>query len=230
MVVDSRRRTLRVAGTASRSAFTYLKARQIPDGSWAYAAGDTRPPICEDHIGQTALALRALQLYAPKTDKAAYEKAILLAAKWIAKAEPKTHVDRIWRLFGLAWAAKDKEAIRKGVRDLVTLQRPDGGWLDFPSMESNAYTTGQTLVALQTAGLPLSDSAYQRGVQFLLQTQLEDGSWYVQTRALGFQPYFESGFPHGVDQFLSAAATSWATMALALASETASSTLAGRAP
>ncbi|PYU94591.1 MAG: hypothetical protein DMG08_07215 [Acidobacteria bacterium] len=50
--------------------------------------------------------------------------------------------------------------------------------------------------------------------------QLEDGSWYVKTRALGFQPYFDNGFPHGVDQWISGAATGWATMALTLASTT----------
>jgi len=36
---------------------------------------------------------------------------------------------------------------------------------------------------------------------------------------LPFQPYFESGFPHGDDQWISAAATSWAAMALALTVE-----------
>src|SRR6266481_436951 len=56
--------------------------------------------------------------------------------------------------------------------------------------------------------------------RFLLNSQLEDGSWYVQTRAAGFQPYFDNGFPHGVDQWISAAGTSWATMALTLASAT----------
>jgi hypothetical protein len=86
-------------------------------------------------------------------------------------------------------------------------------------MKSNAYATGRALVALQTAGLPVSHPAYQRGVQFLLKNQLEDGSWYVQTRAAAIQPYFESGFPHGVDQWISAAGTSWATMALTLASQ-----------
>jgi hypothetical protein len=34
---------------------------------------------------------------------------------------------------------------------------------------------------------------------------------------MGIQPYFDNGFPHGVDQWISAAATSWATMALTLA-------------
>ena len=51
---------------------------------------------------------------------------------------------------------------------------------------------------------------------FLLKTQLADGSWYVHSRrAIPLQPYFESDFPHGHDQWISAAATSWATTALA---------------
>jgi hypothetical protein len=51
-------------------------------------------------------------------------------------------------------------------------------------------------------------------MQFLLDSQLEDGSWYVRTRVIPVQPYFDSEFPHGTDQFISAAATNWATMAL----------------
>jgi hypothetical protein len=39
----------------------------------------------------------------------------------------------------------------------------------------------------------------------------------VRTRAAGFQPYFDNGFPHGVDQWISAAGTSLATIALTLA-------------
>ena len=86
-------------------------------------------------------------------------------------------------------------------------------------MESSAYATGKSLYALQTAGLPRSDAAYQRAVKFLLNTQLEDGSWHVRTRAMAFQPYFDAGFPHSFDQWISAAGTSWATIALAQAAE-----------
>jgi hypothetical protein len=60
---------------------------------------------------------------------------------------------------------------------------------------------------------------YQRGVAFLLETQHEDGSWLVKSRARPFQPYFESGFPHGVNQWISICATSWATIALMLTRE-----------
>ena len=122
------------------------------------------------------------------------------------------------RLLGLAWAGKDRDATQKAMRELLAKQRPDGGWSDLDSMESSAYATGRSLFALQTADLPVSDTAYQRAVKFLLSTQQEDGSWYVKTRAMAFQPYFDAGFPHGFDQWISAAGTSWATVALSQAS------------
>lgn len=206
----------------------YLKSRQMPDGQWAFGSGDTRPPLCSLYIGQTALSMRALQLYAPKSDKAAYEKSIQLAAAWLARARPANNDDRGWRLLGLAWAGKDKDATRQAMRDLLAVQRADGGWSDIASMESTAYATGKALVALQTAGLPVSHAAYERAVRFLLTTQQEDGSWYVKTRAMAFQPYFDAGFPHGFDQWISAAGTSWATMALALASPPPASLRASR--
>jgi hypothetical protein len=43
---------------------------------------------------------------------------------------------------------------------------------------------------------------------------MQDGSWFVRSRTFPFQPYRESGFPHGKDQFISAAGTSWAVLAL----------------
>jgi hypothetical protein len=77
--------------------------------------------------------------------------------------------------------------------------------------------------------VPAADAAYKRGVQFLLDTQQEDGSWYVKTRALAFQPYFDAGFPYGFDQWISTAATTWATMALMLAEPAPLATLTGGA-
>ena len=84
-------------------------------------------------------------------------------------------------------------------------------------MLSDAYATGEALVALRESdAVREDDPAVRRGVEFLLRTQLEDGSWFVKTRAIRIQPHYESGFPHGLDQFISAAATNWASTALAL--------------
>jgi len=192
----------------------YLKNRQSKEGRWSAPA--SRPPLGLGDIQVTASALRALQVYGPKVQRTEYEKAVQLAADWLRKAQPKTTADRAFHLLGLGWAGGNEEIIRKAAQELLSEQRPDGGWAQLPTLASDAFATGQALVALKEAGaVATTDAAYKRGVQFLLNTQLEDGSWYVRTRSIPFQPHFESGFPHGHDQWISASATNWAAMALA---------------
>jgi ankyrin repeat protein len=210
------------------TAALYILQRQHPNGEWPAQHADNRPPICLDYIGQTARALRALQLYTPKADAADYRKSIRLAANWIANARSYNNEDRSWRVAGLAWAGTNKAALQEAVHELLAAQNSDGGWSDLPTMQSTAYATGKSLVALHLAGVPASSPAYRRGVKWLLNTQQEDGSWYIQTRALGFQPWFDAGFPHGHDQWISAAGTNWAAMALTYAlPETTTKTASG---
>ena len=199
------------------TAALFILQRQHPNGEWPAQHADARPPICLDYIGQTARAMRALQLYTPKASAAEYRNSIRLAANWIANARSYNNEDRSWRVAGLAWAGTNKPALQQAVKELLAAQHADGGWSDLPTMQSTAYATGKSLVALHLAGLPASSPAYQRGVKWLLSTQQEDGSWYVQTRALGFQPWFDAGFPHGHNQWISAAGTNWAAMALTYA-------------
>jgi ankyrin repeat protein len=198
------------------AAAMYILNRQMPDGHWPYPQADGRPPICSDYISQTTTALRALQLYTPQIDKPAYAQAIARASAWLATVKPRYNQDRLYRVMGLAWAGNKAES-EKAVQELVAHQKADGSWSDLEMMEPSAYTTGEALVALRIAGVPGTDPAFKRGVDFLLRTQLEDGSWYVKSRAMTFQPYFESGFPHGYDQWISTAGSSWAVMALSLA-------------
>jgi hypothetical protein len=70
------------------------------------------------------------------------------------------------------------------------------------------------LYTLREVGVVSSDAALRRGVEYLVKTQRDDGSWYVKSRAMKIQPYFESGFPYGHDQWISSAATAWAAMGL----------------
>jgi len=91
-----------------------------------------------------------------------------------------------------------------------------------PAMSSDAYATGQALFALRWVGkVSVSDPVFRKGVNYLLSTQAADGSWRVKSRAIWLQPYFDSGFPYGQDQFISSAGTAWGTLALALAAEPA---------
>jgi len=205
----------------------YLKNTQSLDGRWRIQAA--RPPLESSDIEATATAMRALQVYAPRARRVEYEKAVRLAARWLESARPKSTEDRVFQLLGLQWAGGNRAAgnkvvnrvVKKVGEELLTSQRPDGGWAQLVTLESDAYATGQVLTALKESGvLPVSSAAYQRGVQFLLNSQFEDGSWYVRTRTLPVQPYFDSEFPHGGDQFISAAATNWAVTALAPAVQT----------
>lgn len=196
----------------------YLKRRQAADGGWRIAT--QRPPLESSEFEATAITLRALQAYAPKTKQAEYAKAVQQGALWLSHAQPSTNEDYVYRLLGLGWAGGNRKTIRRAARELITRQRPDGGWAQLTTLASDAYATGQALTALAEAGgMRVKDPVYRNGVRFLLRTQLEDGSWYVATRTIPVQPYFDSEFPHGSDQFISDAATNWAVMALVRASK-----------
>jgi ankyrin repeat protein len=195
----------------------YLVIHQHQDGSWPPEA--YRPPDDGSAFLFTALAVRGLQTYAPKGRSAEIAARIAKARRWLLASQPAESVDSAFQLLGLKWAGAEAEAIEKATQLLLRQQREDGGWSQLPTLPSDAYATGQVLVALHEAGgLPSGAPAYRRGIDFLLKTQLADGSWYVPTRCFPALEYSSSGFPHGRSQFISASATCWATMALVLAS------------
>ncbi len=84
-----------------------------------------------------------------------------------------------------------------------------------PGRRSDAYATGTALATLrEVGGVPAESATFRKGLQYLLATQLPDGTWKVTSRSKPFQPYFESGFPHGKEQWISMAASGWAVVAL----------------
>ena len=209
------------ANASTDAMVRFLRYQQSPAGFWLPLAH--RPPLEGSIITATALTMRAIKEYAPVADRAAYLSAVSRGAAWLAKAEPRTTEDYAFRVLGLHWGDGGRDDVQKAAQAVVAMQRADGGWAQLPSMKSDAYATGQVLVALAHSGVvAATDPAYKRGVQFLLKSQAADGSWYVRTRAVALQPHFEAGFPYGKDQFISAAATNWATMALAFAAKSGS--------
>ena len=121
------------------------------------------------------------------------------------------------RLWGLDLLDADKSLIQNARKAVLSSQRDDGGWAQLPAMQSDAYATGQALWMLQETGTPTDHASYRKGVNFLLKTQLEDGSWFVKSRSRAFQTHFESGCPHGKAQFIAISGTSWAVAAIAAA-------------
>jgi ankyrin repeat protein len=205
---------------ATDAAVYSLLARQLPSGRWRNFTFDHRPPLQSSDIDVTAAAVRAISAYPIPAYADACRRSVRQAEAWLRSARPRTTAEASMRLLGLHWAGvrASDPAMRSGARELLRSQRPDGGWADLPSLDSDAYVTGQALVALaQAAGLTPTDPAFRRGVEYLRTSQQADGTWYVKTRSIPFQPFFESGFPYGRDQWISAAATNWAAQALLVA-------------
>jgi hypothetical protein len=178
---------------------------QLPDGSFPILPA--RPPMEASRFTAAALSVRALRVYGQNA-----KENVDKAREWLLRAKPMTNEDKAMRLAGLAWADAPQADINRAAAELTAAQRLDGGWAQLAGLESDAYATGQSLAALQIAG----KAASQQAIAYLLRTQLADGTWLVRTRSNPVQPLKDSGFPHGRDQWISAAGTSWAAMALTM--------------
>ncbi len=201
------------ADIATDAMAKFLLGQQMRAGDWLPLA--SRPPIEGNPVQATAITMMALKAYAPAAQRDVYDAAIKRGAEWLKAQAPATNEGRVFQLLGFECGGVDEATRQKAAKSLIAQQRADGGWAQLPTLGSDAYATGQALVALAKTGmLKPKDAAYRKGVQYLMKTQFADGSWYVRTRAIPIQPHFEAGFPYGRDQFISAAATNWATMAL----------------
>jgi ankyrin repeat protein len=205
------------ADSITDSAVVAVALSQKPDGRWASGEVQLRPPLTESDIAATARILRVLQEYSIPARKQEFLKRAVRAQAWLKTVKVIRTEDAYMRLSGLKWSGASDADLRNAAKTVLALQRPDGGWGNNPNMPSDAYETGNAMVALaESKTIRVTDDTYQRGIQYLLSTQFPDGSWHVRSRAIKFQPYFESGFPFGHDQWISAAATSWASQAIAL--------------
>ena len=221
---------LMAAGAAGhpRDLVTEVYARRLI--AWQredhWKTSDFRPPHSSSTFTATATAVRAIRLYAPPELEAEARSAIGRATSWLTGAKTESTEDAAFRLLGLVWADAPERARALARGDLESRQTADGGWPQLSasratgagSAESDAYSTGQALVALHTAGTPTDDRRWQRGLTFLLRTQARDGTWRVRTRmkspATVSPPYFDVAFPYQKDAFISYAGTAWAVMAL----------------
>lgn len=183
-----------------------------------WATHTNRPPSEASEFTSNFLGLNALKVYAAadQKDRAAARRDQV--RKWLLEAEPKDTEDRVFRLYSLRLADAAATHIEAAAKQLLDTQRPDGGWSQLDTLDSDPYATGTALVALHRAGEVKPDAEpYLRGLDFLLKHQLDDGSWHVASRSKPFQTYYESGYPHGNDQFISITAGGWSTLAMLLA-------------
>jgi len=202
----------------------WLLSQQLKDGNWKRSG--ERPPSEASHFATTYVALKGIvdhnQVGQPDgtTDKSVDRTAdpINRAREWLVDTVATDTEDRVFRLLSLYLVTASESITTAAAQELLDSQREDGGWSQTDTMESDAYATGTAMFALhQTEQLAVNAPAYINGLNYLLKSQHADGSWHVTSRSRPFQAYYETGFPHGKDQFISTSAAAWATLAILLA-------------
>lgn len=200
------------ANRATASVVHNVAQMQMADGRWVGWA--PRGPLEAGDIQATAMSIRSLRMYPIPGRQAEMEQRIARAQRWLMQATPANTEEYIMRLEGLMDSGAGSSAVTDASKQLAALQRADGGWGQLPGLPSDAYATGKAVVALTRARATAGDR--KAAIAWLRGAQQADGSWQVTTRAFPFQPLKDTGFPHGRDQWISAAGTSWAAMALAM--------------
>lgn len=196
----------------STAMVTFLLKNQAKNGVWKTGTG--RPPMEESQIACTALALHALGRFASVDQRPEIAKARERALAWLKSADAPSQEDKAARLWLLSEFKAGDAAISDARKAVLEAQNPDGGWSQIATMASDAYATGQSLYVLAKTGTPGIPAA-ENAARFLLKTQCDDGSWFVETRGKPVQVFFDNGDPHGKSQFISIPATCWAVAGLA---------------
>jgi ankyrin repeat protein len=191
----------------------HLVTIQASDGRWVHNV--PRPPMASCDVSATALAIQAIKQYGWPGRKKEFAASVERARRWLWKVKAETNEEAVFQLLGLHWAGEPAAKLADLAKALRQKQRKDGGWAQLPMLESDAYATAEVLYTLaQTVKGSVTDAAWQRGLRFLLERQEDDGTWHVVRRTFPFQPTMKSGFSHHRDSWISAAATSWAVLAL----------------
>jgi len=180
----------------------WLEAMQSADGGWAaFDAGHTwklvdRLSFASRDTSRSDITGRALEaLIAQGVDSG--HPTIRRAVKWLVDhqeadgswASPSIYAT-CFALRGLAAAGEsDREAhILRAGEWLRAIQNADGGWGEKTGGKSTPSQTAWALLGLIAGGDPNSLSV-QHGIEYLLETQLEDGSWPAEAATgAGFPP------------------------------------------
>ncbi|MEQ8786433.1 MAG: hypothetical protein RIC55_09040 [Pirellulaceae bacterium] len=175
--------------TALRRAAALVADQQQTDGRWQI---DSPPTIGSPATYGTALATASALRLLIAADDAKFQEPITRAKGWLRKFEPKNTPDTAGVLLGLA-GDDDPAALAQRQNCITRLrkaQSDSGGWGPYTVSRAEPFDTAIAVLALaQSAEFDGRQEMIARGKQFLIETQLDDGSWPETTRPSGDVSY-----------------------------------------
>jgi len=160
-------------------------------------------PLIDSDDVTTLWALLALNYREPSgVSKDALTKSKEKGLKFLSDNPPSDTLQSLVLRIMLNQRLDKTDEVQALVKQLVTLQKDDGGWSQTKKLKSDALGTGQALVALTTAGVTAKDPAVAKAWGYLIKNQKPNGSWQVNSRA------------YQAPEFSSYMGTAWATLAL----------------
>ena len=186
--------------------------KQQLDGSWEFFATLRRPPINQSQTTDVAWIILALVVDAKSDSRESQRSALSNAIAWLDAAESSgIHQDKVLQVLLGVRLGKPRESFQRAIDELLALQGGDGGWSQtVPELRSDAFATGQTLYVLSLAGETAERPEIRRGIDFLVATQMQDGSWPMISRST---PNGEPGSAKLLTP-ITCAASSWAVLGL----------------
>jgi squalene-hopene/tetraprenyl-beta-curcumene cyclase len=202
----------------TRQALDRLWTVQRADGGWHWLRDETHPLEADDFYGASFAALGVSHAPDAYAETPAATAGLQKLRAYLAQQPPQPLHHRVV----LLWAASRRPDLMlpadrdRTIRELVALQRADGGWSlpslghwnrkdgtpNDPNALSDGYATGLATLVLQRAGLSSTDPIVTRGIAWLNANQRASGRWF--TRSLNRDTY----------HFISHAGTVYAAMAL----------------
>lgn len=177
----------RLEAEVAPRAVEYFAQRQMENGLWRTWQFKHDPPV-EDVVGHVVSALQAFDSH--------HNICLVPAKQWLAEHYRKHGRWSANWYHGLPYAltevsqalGPDSLVVDEAVRACELFQNEDGGFGPVPGAPSLASTTGLMVAALLRQPYDMYMPTLRRALEFLVETQREDGTWAGSPEMCGPRP------------------------------------------